>query len=322
MTLALSTVLLSLAWFAAVNAAGSVIAWRLAMHGETAAIGTTRTGARATRLLALRLMPVVTAAVIAGLLFMPAHIALEPSDPRESFGLVVYALAFVAVALLLRSAYRVGAVVRAARRLRRCAGASVPAGGITGTDVREVGPVSGISLAGILRPRILVGRSARLALTPAELEIAVAHELAHRRAHDNIKRFLMLCAPDFFGTTAAARRLESQWRAEAECLADAVAVRGDAERAAALASALVKVARLGRETGGASYSAAWSTFHDPALLESRVRRLVASGVPDACPPPLPWRGTLATAALAAGAWLLGAPAILHHLTELAVQTLP
>jgi beta-lactamase regulating signal transducer with metallopeptidase domain len=166
-----------------------------------------------------------------------------------------------------------------------------------------------------------VGRAARLALTAAELETAVAHELAHRRAHDNLKRFLMLCAPDLFSATPAAERLESAWRAEAECLADGVAAGPDQERAATLASALVKVARLEHDRQTLC-SPAWSTFYEPGILESRVRRLVASERPDHIRRRRSWPMLVGVAAAAAGTWLSGVPAALHGLTELAIQILP
>ena len=149
-------------------------------------------------------------------------------------------------------------------------------------QVLELKGLRGISLAGIWQPKIFIGPEALAALTPAELDLAIAHEIAHRRSNDNLKRFAMCCAPDFFGWTSVARRLEQQWQAEAECDADAHAVRGDDGRAIALASALVKVARLERVGGLRAASPAFSAFHVPTLLELRVRRLVAdSALPSA-----------------------------------------
>ncbi len=78
-----------------------------------------------------------------------------------------------------------------------------------------------------------------------------------------------------------ARQLEERWQAEAECEADAHAVRGDGHRAVVLAAALVKVARLGGVTAVPPIIPAWtsSAFHVPTLLEMRVRRLVSGSAP-------------------------------------------
>ena len=129
----------------------------------------------------------------------------------------------------------------------------------------------GVSFFGIWRPTILVGSEARAALTPDELDLAISHEIAHRQSLDNLKRFMMHVAPDLFGWTGVARELEERWQTEAECEADASAAGGDGQRAVLLASALVKVARLGGMGHLRSPSPAWSAFHVPTLLELRVR---------------------------------------------------
>lgn len=315
MTLLFSTVILSLAWFAVANAAASAAVLLLAaVRGASIVPG-------ARMLLLLRLMPFASAAIVAAVLFAPAHIALEPRNPGETFGMLVYVAAVVAIALIGRSGWRVLSVLRGEWHLRAALADAVPMPASERTEAWEVPWIHGISLAGIVRPRVLVGRAARLALTAAELDAAVAHELAHRRAHDNLKRFLMLCVPDLFGGTPAATRLESAWRAQAECLADGIAAGANQERAATLASALVKVARLAHDRHP-TCSPAWSTFYEPGVLESRVRRLVASERPDHIRRRRSWPVLVGVAAAAAGVWLGGVPAALHDLTELAIQILP
>jgi hypothetical protein len=132
----------------------------------------------------------------------------------------------------------------------------------------------------------------------------------------------MFCAPDVFGWSRAARRLEDRWQAEAECQADANAVMGDETRAIVLASALVKIARLtGRRL--ALQSPAWSAFHVPTLLEVRVMRLVGGGPSAAAARGLIW---FSDAALAIGVlacvWLLDLSYPLHQVTEAMVTHLP
>ncbi|MGH8638741.1 MAG: hypothetical protein ACREUZ_16510, partial [Burkholderiales bacterium] len=135
---------------------------------------------------------------------------------------------------------------------------------------------------------------------------------------------LMLCAPDFFGFTASARRIERLWEGEAECLADARAVGGNPARATRLASAMIKVARL---ASGHSHACApgWSPFHHAALLETRVRLLI--GRDDRIDPRhTSERGlrylALTIAAVLLAAWLAGVPHDLHRVTERLISLLP
>ena len=205
----------------------------------------------------------------------------------------------------------------------------------------EIGGLPGVSLAGIWRPRILIGSEARSALTPAELDVAISHEVAHQRSQDNLKRFFLYCAPDLFGWTRVARQLEERWQAEAECEADAAAVMGDSERAVVLASALVKVARLGcagtshqLSRAGTAGTAAWtspwippwkmwSAFHVPTLLEMRVRRLVSSrAVPPVATRRLAWSSATLGLGIPVGLWLSGFSSTLHLVTEVMVTHLP
>ena len=144
----------------------------------------------------------------------------------------------------------------------------------TEAEALEVDGLNGLSVAGILSTKILVGANARRALTHAELDVALAHEQAHRRLWDNLKRFVVFCAPDILGLSEAGRQLERMWNSAVECLADEQAVAGDANRAVNLAAALVKVARLADASPSQNGPVVWSALHQPGLLELRVRRLV------------------------------------------------
>ena len=180
-----------------------------------------------------------------------------------------------------------------------------------------------MSLAGVFRTRILVGAVVRGSLTAAELSVALAHERAHRRAFDNLKRFAMFCAPDLFGDSSASRKVEAAWRATAEWLADARAVDGDGTRAVQLASALVKVSRLASASSPMVTSPAWSTLNDPPLLELRVRRLVEGDAPVAATPRRAYSVACLTfiATVLFSCSALSAPTV-HQLTEAFVRLLP
>jgi BlaR1 peptidase M56 len=314
MRVILSAVLLGLAWFAALNAALSLISWLLSALVADEVIPDVR---RSRRLLALRLLPSVCSAAIAVALFAPAHLRLEPARADERFGLILIALAIAALFLVARSAFRCVALILTGRRL--AAATSGPALGQRSSGWIELPRLPGIALAGVLRPRVLIGREAREALSSEELEVAVEHERAHERARDNLTRALIWCAPDFFGFTAAARRIERLWDGQAECLADARAVDGCPERASSLASALLKVARLRAPHTACS---SWSMFHQPALLETRVRLLVDRDLTEVAWDRFAGRLLLIAAGVITVAWLSGFPVVLHRLTELLIAVLP
>ena len=332
MRLVLSSVLLGLVWFVAVNIAATLAAWTLGyfLTRRPGPVGASRLlpdGASrllpdgASRFLIVRLLPAAVSSFFVLAVFLPAHWRFEPVESDESFGVVLGTAAALGLRLVLGAAlralraglagYRFATLVR--RAARREADAFVLSG------------LPGVSLAGIWRPRILIGSEARAALTPSELDLAISHEIAHRRSKDNLKRFLMFSSPDLFRWTRMARQLEERWQAEAECEADAHAVRGDGHRAVVLAAALVKVARLSGLTAVPPITPAWtsSAFHVPTLLEMRVRRLVSGSAPrPAAAGTAAWYGIVISAGIAAGAWLVGFSDALHLITETMVTRLP
>jgi beta-lactamase regulating signal transducer with metallopeptidase domain len=309
--LVISSAVLGLVWFAAANLVATALTWAL-VHATSAR----RLSANA--LLAQRFLPAGLSTFFVAAVFLPAHLRYEPVESDESLGVVLATLAALGLTLIGRSVVRAARILRTDIRLARMTTrVARPRGGIL-----EVSGLAGVSLAGILRPKILVGSAAFAALTPAELDVAISHELAHRRSRDNFKRFLVCCAPDFFGLLPAARRLEDRWEAETECQADAHAVGGDDSRAVVLASALVKVARLARPAA-ISPSPVWSGFHVAALLETRVRRLV-DGQARVYRARAAFRRATAAAAVAipAGAWMLDLSYSVHQVTEALVTYLP
>ncbi len=183
--------------------------------------------------------------------------------------------------------------------------------------------LTAVSLAGVFRTRILVGTAVRRVLSADELDVALAHERAHRGAFDNLKRFLMFCAPDVLGVSAASRELEARWRATAEWRADIEAVNGDGLRAVRLASALVKVSRLAARQGSFVTSPTWSSLHEAAQLEMRVRRLVRGDAPAVA---RSRHGAGLMLAALAGVCVLGVSAtaapVVQQMTEALVRLLP
>jgi Zn-dependent protease with chaperone function len=319
MRLMFSSALLGLAWFGIATALTSAIAWTLSRamlrSGRTFDPGW---------LLAVRLLPASLSLLFVLAVFLPSHWVFEPAESDERFGVLLAACAIAGFAILSRSLWRAARAVLTGHRFARLIGRSPRR---LHADTYEVGELPGVSLAGIVRPRILIGSEALAALTASELEVAISHEVAHRRSQDNLKRFVMFCAPDLFGWTAAARELERQWQAASECQADDRAVMGDRARAVVLASALVKVAQIATRRGGSQMASlpVVSAFHGAALLETRVRRLVAGSVtqPASRQVQLLGRAVAVTTVLApAGAWALDLTSALHALTESMVRFLP
>ena len=143
-----STGLLGLAWFGAVNLAVSALAWVVSRR-----MLARRPPVSGVTLLALRLFPSVAASLFVLTVFLPAHVRFEPPQSDERFGVILAGLAAAGVCLLAHSARRLLKVWSAARRSRNWDAVAVAS---TVGDAFEVNGFSGVSLAGIVRTRILI----------------------------------------------------------------------------------------------------------------------------------------------------------------------
>ena len=106
-------IVLTLAWFAVINAIVSGISALCALavrRGETIA--------RPRLLLTIRLLPATVSLLFAGAMFLPTHWMLEPRDAEETFGLMWYGLAAVGGFLIIRSGVRAVSIAIAGRRFR------------------------------------------------------------------------------------------------------------------------------------------------------------------------------------------------------------
>jgi len=179
-----------------------------------------------------------------------------------------------------------------------------------------------MALVGILRPRLIVTRGLMDALTREEIAAGAAHEIAHHRGWDNLKRLAMCGAPDVLRWTHAARVLERRWAAAAEHEADAAAdIAASRTARLALASALVKVARL--MPMAPPVGEPISTLVGGGEIASRVERLIDDAPVAPARRPAPW--LLISAASIAAALVVGyLPLIqvVHRVTEALVHNLP
>jgi len=309
---------LALAWFAIVSAFATTIV----------ALWTRRVMARLEHApsavwFALRVLPGAAAALFVAAIFLPSYWLFEPRDAGEAFNVTLLALAGLAVGALVAAGLRgVAAWHRAALRtrtwMRTARPLALPGTQVPAFELDADAPL--LALAGIVRPRLLVTRGLLAALTPEELAACVAHELAHSRSHDNLKRLAMRLMPDVLPFTTAAGVLERRWASSAEHRADRHASAGDAQARWALASALLKVARL---TPLTPITEPISALVGGADLASRVSRLLDER-------PRARRATGAAIWIAAGAAALAATAwvytpllySVHRATELLLRSLP
>ncbi len=190
-------------------------------------------------LLTLRLLPCALPAIAVIALCVPSYLRFEPGVAEEQAGLLCASAAFLGAILLAVAITRTaGALIRTALFVHRAAGFEVR---LDGGTVWVVKHHTGLALAGILTPRLLVSEDAMKFLSREQLTAALRHERAHQASRDNFKRLLLLLAPSLIPGLGA---LENAWVKCAEWAADDQAAEGDARRSLDLAAALVKIARL------------------------------------------------------------------------------
>ena len=222
-------------------------------------------------LLALRLLPSAFAALAVALLCVPSYLRFEPRIAEEEAGFVCLTAATLGAWICLVAITKaLGALIRSYQYVRQCGGTESC---IAGERVCVVKQSAGLALAGIVKPRLLISEAALHLLSRDQLAVALRHERAHRSSHDNLKRLLILLAPSVFPQL---RMLEQAWVKSAEWAADDHAAGGDAHRSAALAEALVSIARL--QAGIAMPRLVTSLVEADEDLSLRVDRLLEPGL--------------------------------------------
>ena len=199
-------------------------------------------------LFALRMAPVaVTLFLVLGFC-VPSYMCLEPDIAEERVGIACLLAAALGVAVGAASLMRgLMSVIRTQRYIRRCAArATETAPGDATPELVVVSDSNAVmAVAGVLHPRLLVSWDVMNALNEEQKEAAFRHEAAHGVSRDNLKRLLFLLSPDVLPFVRSFSKLEDGWARFTEWAADDAAVDGDQSRALSLASALVRVARLG-----------------------------------------------------------------------------
>ncbi|MDE3195294.1 MAG: M56 family metallopeptidase [Acidobacteriota bacterium] len=233
---------------------------------------------RAARLfLALRLLPTCVAAFAVLAVCLPGYLRWEAEPGSERVGYVFVLTAVLGASIWALSLLRLASAGRRFSRLIGERRISDPAFGAV--DIVS-GPAALVALKGILRPRIVLSSAVVQALNEEELSVVLRHEEAHRISRDNLKRLIMFLAPSILPSRDGSLALERCWNTFSEYAADDDAVHRDTRRSLALASALVRVARLGSLS---AVEMTASTLLDESGLSLRVHRLlepVAAAEPD------------------------------------------
>jgi Zn-dependent protease with chaperone function len=226
---------------------------------------------RATRLLALALLPAAGGLFAALALIAPAWLLYEPRGLAERPGPLLILLAASGAALV---ALRLGIALRDQWRTARLVGRwtreSRELHGLPLTATRIAHDLPLAALFGLLRPRLLLSEALLEALSGEELEAVLAHECAHVAARENLKRFLLRASPDPLALLPGGARLRAAFEAAAEIAADRSAcARVPPLR---LARALLKVAAL--MPSGRRPHLAVAALHREGGIAARVQMLL------------------------------------------------
>jgi len=219
---------------------------------------------------ALRMFPLVLAALITAAFAVPSFLLLEPRSIVEPMGNVPLALALLGSGLAVYGlANAVLALRKASRTVSSWSRSAEPiASPFPFPLLRIRHSVPPLIAAGILRPKILLSGSAEFLLNGSELRTALNHELAHIHRRDNFKKFLLRLVA-FPGM----RGLEAAWLEASEMAADDAAVSSTAD-ALDLAAALLKLSRLKADEPSPDLTAALVHGH-AAIIYARVERLIS-----------------------------------------------
>jgi Zn-dependent protease with chaperone function len=262
--------LVSLAFFATVYcllSSAIVLAWRSLNRWSSAP-----TANSATFLFGLRIFSFTVSVIVAVFFTFPSFWLMERASLDEDAGTFILA----ACSLLIFGAGIFRALQAQARTKSAVTKWSLGArrNGVE-SSVSVLGTTPALSassgapaliLVGIRRPRVMVSDRAAILLSDDELQVAVRHELGHKRSWDNLKKFLISATP-FPGM----RSLERAWREAAELAADDAAV-ANRQDALDLAAALIKLSRSSMQFSEPALGS--GLFSDSSSISLRVKRLI------------------------------------------------
>lgn len=245
--------------------AAVVLAWRAGLHRHVS---------DADAVLGVRLLPATASAILVLTVVLPAFVLYEPRQAHDQPGPLLVLSALFALLVLgdgIRRGLRAWQATRALLRGSQAHLTQPAAGGAQVTVIQAKEPLVGV--VGGLRQRIVAARCVATACDHEEFRQVLAHEAAHVRARDNLKLLVLLTLPDALAWLRTGRALTEHWRAATDLEADERASGADPRQRLALASALIKVARLSLASGRPRRACRASA--PVSGLEHRVRRLLA-----------------------------------------------
>jgi hypothetical protein len=272
-------------------------------------------------LFAIRVSPLVLTLLAVLGFCIPSYLWLEPETAGERVGLVCMLTALSGLVIGASALLRVGGAIRGTvRYLHHCQHhgrkVTVPGEASPALVLTDKAPV--LAIAGVFRPQLVISRRVMRGLSVAERAAALRHEQAHRTSGDNLKRFLILLAPDIFPFVRTFGAMERAWSKFTEWAADDQATEGDPQQALSLASALVRVAKMG-STPRLGYLSCSLLGGDQELSE-RVDRLLSPQPKPQKPvkvlvPVLTGAGALITSAVAIVTLWPGSLSLVHRALE-------
>jgi Zn-dependent protease with chaperone function len=197
------------------------------------------------------------------------------------------------LAMTARAAWLGTAAARAVAALPRARPPDVLAGAARRAGIRRIRCLAGSGCtafcAGLLRPRVYA-TAAVAGLAPAELDAVLAHEAAHARRRDPLRRLLARAAADTMFWLPLVRWWSGRQAEGAELRADQAAL-GYAGRRA-VASALLAAGEAGAPAAAAGYG---------GVTAARVAQLLGDDLPARRPAPA--LVILSVAGMIAAVWL-------------------
>jgi len=243
-------------------------------------------------LFALRVLPLLAAALVTAAFTVPSFLLLEPRSIDEPLGVIPLVLGACGALLgLIAIANAARAIWKARRAISMWTTGAKPVLTPAPLPVLRISHVvPAMTAVGVIRSKILFSGAAESMLGEGELRTAMNHELAHVRRRDNLKK-LLFCFVAFPGML----ELEAAWLEATEMAADDAAV-SNADEALDLAAALIKLSRL---TPTVAVDLTAALVHSPGfLMNARVERLIAWNGERRAAARSPWGWYGLTAALA------------------------
>jgi len=316
-TFAARGLLVSLAFFAVLYCAlsvGVILAWRAAERWTGK-----RSGKSAGALFGLRIFSFAVSLTVSLFFTFPSFWMMERRSLDEDGG--TFVLAGCAVVILgvgvarffrdhLRTTYAVKSWETAAKTAFPGHRESPRVGDAEPALLASAGAPA-LVLVGLRKPRVMISDAAVAALSEDELQVAIRHELGHRRSWDNLKKILISATP-FPGMNG----LEKAWREAAELAADDAAV-GNRREALDLAAALIKLSRSSKQVAEPALASGLAC--GSLSITTRVERLLAWRASGSRLFAWPWVVSLLLVLTFTVATHYGATLVLtHRLTELLV----